>query len=467
MIAFSTSQLADILSAKLVGAGDIQIDSVNTDTRKYVEKSLFFALKGEKFDAHHYLSEAVKQGAAALVVQQPAPALNVPQLVVDDTRLALGRLGKWLRNKINPRTVAITGSSGKTTVKEMTAAILQHTAKNPAAVLFTQGNFNNDIGVPLTLLRLTERHQFAVIELGANHPGEIDYTTKLVRPDVALINNVAPAHLEGFGSVEGVAKAKGEIFRGLAPNGVAIVNAESPYLPLWQSEIGGRTLQSFNGGNYRAEQMVYSESAVDFRLISPIGEIEISMPYLGDHNVKNALAAAALAINVGASLEDVRAGLAERIKVKGRLYPIQVNEGLLLLDDTYNANVGSLKSAIDVLKNYPAKNGADQNGAIFRILVVGEMRELGADTQIYHQEIADYAKQAKLDFVLSFGTESAVISAAVCGKHFEDKAAMIDYLSAMIKKKQEEKQKVVVLGKGSRSMRMEEVIEGVRDRFTC
>ena len=173
MIAFSTSQLADILSAKLVGAGDIQIDSVNTDTRKYVEKSLFFALKGEKFDAHHYLSEAVKQGAAALVVQQPAPALNVPQLVVDDTRLALGRLGKWLRDKINPRTVAITGSSGKTTVKEMTAAILQHTAKNPAAVLFTQGNFNNDIGVPLTLLRLTERHQFAVIELGANHPGEM------------------------------------------------------------------------------------------------------------------------------------------------------------------------------------------------------------------------------------------------------------------------------------------------------
>lgn len=225
MIKLTTQQLTQILNADLIGDEQVVVENINTDTRKAVSNSLFFALKGEHFDAHQYLDKAVEQGATALVVQQANTEIATPQLVVADTRLALGQLAKWLREKINPHTVAMTGSSGKTTVKEMTASILQQTAGNPEAVLFTNGNFNNDIGVPLTLLRLTEQHKFAVIELGANHQGEIDYTTHLAQPEAALVNNVAAAHLEGFGSIEGVARAKGEIYRGLTPNGVAIINS--------------------------------------------------------------------------------------------------------------------------------------------------------------------------------------------------------------------------------------------------
>ena len=397
MIKLTTQQLAQILNANLIGDGQAVVENINTDTRKTVSNSLFFALKGEHFDAHQYLDKAVEQGATALVVQQANTEIATPQLVVADTRLALGQLAKWLREKINPRTVAMTGSSGKTTVKEMTASILQKTAGNPEAVLFTNGNFNNDIGVPLTLLRLTEQHKFAVIELGANHQGEIDYTTHLAQPEAALVNNVAAAHLEGFGSIEGVARAKGEIYRGLTPNGVAIINSE--------------------------------------------------------HNVKNALAATALAMNVGASLADVKAGLEHRSQVKGRLFSIQVNENLLLLDDTYNANVDSLQAAIDVLKGYDA----------FRILLVGDMKELGEDSLKCHQQVGEHAKQAKLDLVLSYGTESAVISEAVLGKHFTDKAELTAYALDIIKQKLQENQKVVVLAKGSRSMKMEETIYSLKD----
>jgi len=393
MIKLTTQQLAQILNANLIGDGQAVVENINTDTRKSVSNSLFFALKGEHFDAHQYLDKAVEQGATALVVQQANTEIATPQLVVTDTRLALGQLAKWLREKINPRTVAMTGSSGKTTVKEMTASILQQTAGNPEAVLFTNGNFNNDIGVPLTLLRLTEQHKFAVIELGANHQGEIDYTTNLAQPEAALVNNVAAAHLEGFGSIEGVARAKGEIYRGLTPNGVAIINSEHNYIELWQKEIGSHAIQYFNGGDYKAE------------------------------NVKHSPNGSALAMNVGASLADVKAGLEHRSQVKGRLFPIQVNENLLLLDDTYNANVDSLQAAIDVLKGYDA----------FRILLVGDMKELGEDSLKCHQQVGEHAKQAKLDLVLSYGTESAVISEAVLGKHFTDKAELTAYALDIIK----------------------------------
>ena len=202
-------------------------------------------------------------------MQQANTEIATPQLVVADTRLALGQLAKWLREKINPRTVAMTGSSGKTTVKEMTASILQQTAGNADAVLFTNGNFNNDIGVPLTLLRLTEQHKFAVIELGANHQDEIDYTTHLAQPEAALVNNVAAAHLEGFGSIEGVARAKGEIYRGLTQNGVAIINSEHNYIELWQKEIGSHAIQYFNGRDYKAENVKHSPNGSTFTLVSP------------------------------------------------------------------------------------------------------------------------------------------------------------------------------------------------------
>lgn len=457
MIKLSTVQLAQILQAKLIGDENVQVEEINTDTRKSVSNSLFFALKGEKFDAHQYLDQAVSQGAVAVVIQQENSSISIPQLVVKDTRIALGELAKWLREKINPRIVAMTGSSGKTTVKEMTASILQHTAGNPEAVLFTNGNFNNDIGVPLTLLRLTEKHRFAVIELGANHQNEINYTTKLVQPNAALINNIAPAHLEGFGSLAGVVQAKGEIYRGLTKNGVAIINAEHNHLDVWQKEINNHAIQYFNGKDYSVKNVQGNEQGSTFTLVSPQGEIDISLPYLGEHNVKNALAATALAMNVGATLADVKAGLEQRSQVKGRLFPIQVIPNLLLLDDTYNANKDSLCAAIDVLKNYDA----------FRILCVADMKELGENSLAIHREVGQYVKSSNLDLVCSYGNESAVISEAVLGKHFTDKTEMVDFLVPLIENQLQQNNKVVVLGKGSRSMKMEDVIYSLKDKIKC
>ena len=457
MIKLSTVQLAQILQAKLIGDENVQVEEINTDTRKSISNSLFFALKGEKFDAHQYLEQAVAQGALALVVQQENSSISVPQLVVKDTRIALGELAKWLREKINPRTVAMTGSSGKTTVKEMTASILQHTAASSEAVLFTNGNFNNDIGVPLTLLRLTEKHRFAVIELGANHQNEINYTTKLVQPNAALINNIAPAHLEGFGSLTGVVQAKGEIYRGLTKNGVAIINAEHNHLAIWQKEISNHAIQYFNGKDYSVKNVQGNEQGSTFTLVSPQGEIDISLPYLGEHNVKNALAATALVMNVGATLADVKAGLEQRSQVKGRLFPIQVTPNLLLLDDTYNANKDSLCAAIDVLKSYDA----------FRILCVGDMKELGENSLAIHREVGQYVKSSNLDLVCSYDNESAVISEAVSGKHFTDKTEMVDFLVPLIENQLQQNKKVVVLGKGSRSMKMEDVIYALMDKIIC
>ncbi len=457
MIKLSTVQLAQILQAKLIGDENVQVAEINTDTRKSVSNSLFFALKGEKFDAHQYLDQAVSQGALALVVQQENSSISVPQLVVKDTRIALGELAKWLREKINPRTVAMTGSSGKTTVKEMTASILQHTAADSEAVLFTNGNFNNDIGVPLTLLRLTEKHRFAVIELGANHQNEINYTTKLVQPNAALINNIAPAHLEGFGSLAGVVQAKGEIYRGLTKNGVAIINAEHNHLDIWQKEISNHAIQYFNGKDYSVKNVQGNEQGSTFTLVSPQGEIDISLPYLGEHNVKNALAATALAMNVGATLADVKAGLEQLSQVKGRLFPIQVTPNLLLLDDTYNANKDSLCAAIDVLKSYDA----------FLILCVADMKELGENSLAIHREVGQYINLVNLDLVCSYGNESAVISEAVLGKHFTDKTEMVDFLVPLIENQLQQNKKVVVLGKGSRSMKMEDVIYSLKDKIKC
>ena len=244
-----------------------------------------------------------------------------------------------------------------------------------------------------------------------------------------------------------------KIYQGLTPNGVAIINSEHNYIELWQKEIGSHAIQYFNGGDYKAENVKHSPNGSTFTLVSPRGSIEINLPYLGEHNVKNALAATTLAMNVGASLADVKAGLEHRSQVKGRLFPIQVNENLLLLDDTYNANVDSLQAAIDVLKGYDA----------FRILLVGDMKELGEDSLKCHQQVGEHAKQAKLDLVLSYGTESAVISEAVLGKHFTDKAELTAYALDIIKQKLQENQKVVVLAKGSRSMKMEETIYSLKD----
>ncbi|WP_373817999.1 UDP-N-acetylmuramoyl-tripeptide--D-alanyl-D-alanine ligase [Glaesserella sp.] len=453
MIKLTTKQIARILNAKLIGDPNIEVETVSTDTRQAVSFGLFFALKGANFDAHDYLENAVQQGCVAVVVERET-AIEVSQIIVEDTRLALGELAKWLKAELNPKTVAMTGSSGKTTVKEMTAKILQKVTACEDEVLYTFGNLNNDLGVPMTLLRLTPQHRFAVIELGANHIGEIAYTTAIAQPDACLVNNVAPAHLEGFGSLQGVAQAKGEIYRGLKPEGIAIVNL-AHYYPQWQKEIGDHRLQSFSYSgedkdsyaDYWAENVELLLNGSRFVLHSPQGEIEINLPYLGAHNVSNALAAASLAMAVGADLLAVKAGLEQRSAVKGRLYPIEINQNVLFIDDSYNANVDSMKSAVSVLKNYPA----------FRILAVGDMAELGKESAACHQDVADFVADAELDLVVSFGDESRVISHN-SAHHFTDKTAMHDFLLPIILQKIAQNRPLVLLVKGSRSRKMEELV---------
>ncbi len=453
MIRVSLQTLADVLNAELIGT-DTQIDSVTTDTRQVTQGALFIALKGEKFDAHDFAADAVKAGAGALLVSKHLP-VEVPQLVVADTRIALGQLGGWVRQQVPARVVGLTGSSGKTSVKEMTAAILRECGN----VLYTAGNFNNDIGVPLTLLRLTAEHDFAVIEMGANHLGEIAYTTALARPETALVNNLSAAHLEGFGSLAGVARAKGEIFDGLPEDGIAVINADNNDWANWQHKLDSKTVWRFSptfgeGIDFSATDVKISPLNTAFTLHSPQGSIDVSLPVPGRHNIANALAAAALAMSVGASTENVRAGLATLQSVKGRLFPIVLSEGKTLLDDSYNANVGSMTAAAQVLSEMPG----------YRVMAVGDMAELGAESESCHRQVGEAIRDASIDKVFSIGHDSRIISdVSGCGEHLEDKAALTARLTSLLS----EHAVITVLIKGSRSAAMEQVVRALQENATC
>lgn len=453
MIPVSLQALADVLSAELIGA-DCQIIEVTTDTRQVTAGCLFVALKGERFDAHAFAADAVAAGAGALLVSKRL-LVDVPQLVVKDTRLALGQLAAWVRRQVPARVVALTGSSGKTSVKEMAAAILRECGE----VLYTAGNFNNDIGVPLTLLRLQPQHDFAVIELGANHIGEIAYTTALTRPQTALVNNLAAAHLEGFGSLAGVAQAKGEIFAGLPTDGVAIINADNNDWPHWQSMLNDKTVWRFSpqaaeGVNFFASDVLVNARGTQFTLHSPFGTTAVALPLPGRHNVANALAAAALAMSVGASLEAVRQGLKQLQGVPGRLFPIALAEDKLLLDDSYNANVGSMTAAAQVLADMPG----------YRVMVVGDMAELGVDAEECHRQVGEAARLAGVDKVIGIGPLSqALCAASGNGEHFQDKAAVIARVAELLS----EHAVITVLIKGSRSAAMEQVVRALQEKAPC
>ncbi len=452
MISVTLNELAQILSGELHGQS-LTIDAVTTDTRQLTPGCLFVALKGERFDAHDFAEQAKAGGAGALLVSRKLDC-DLPQLVVKDTRLAFGEIGAWVRQQVPTRVVALTGSSGKTSVKEMTAAILGECGNT----LYTAGNLNNDIGVPMTLLRLTKAHQYAVIELGANHQGEIAWTVSLTRPEAALVNNLAAAHLEGFGSLAGVAKAKGEIFTGLPLNGVAIMNADNNDWLNWQSVIGERKIWRFSpnaaNSDFTANNVHVTSQGTHFTLQTPTGNAEVLLPLPGRHNIANALAATALAMAVGAPLDAVKAGLAKLKAVPGRLFPIQLAENQLLLDDSYNANVGSMTAAAQVLSEMPG----------YRVMVVGDMAELGDESEACHQQVGEAAKASGLDRVLSVGVQSKGISdASGVGEHFKDKAALIARLKALIA----EQQMITILVKGSRSAAMEEVIHALQENGTC
>ena len=452
MISVTLSELAQILNGELHGQS-LTIDAVTTDTRQLTPGCLFVALKGERFDAHDFAEQAKAGGAGALLVSRKLDC-DLPQLVVKDTRLAFGEIGAWVRQQVPTRVVALTGSSGKTSVKEMTAAILGECGNT----LYTAGNLNNDIGVPMTLLRLTKAHQYAVIELGANHQGEIAWTVSLTRPEAALVNNLAAAHLEGFGSLAGVAKAKGEIFTGLPLDGVAIMNADNNDWLNWQSVIGERKIWRFSpnaaNSDFTANNVHVTSHGTTFTLQTPTGNVEVLLPLPGRHNIANALAATALAMAVGAPLDAVKAGLAKLKAVPGRLFPIQLAENQLLLDDSYNANVGSMTAAAQVLSEMPG----------YRVMVVGDMAELGDESEACHQQVGEAAKASGLDRVLSVGVQSKGISdASSVGEHFNDKAALIMRLKALIA----EQQIITILVKGSRSAAMEEVVRALQENGTC
>lgn len=466
MIEISTQELADILQGELIGNPHQRLMNISIDSRQQTQQAVFFALKGINFDGHHYVNDALAQGCVAFVIEKPC-ALSSPQIIVPDSKQALARFAQWLKARFSPKTVAITGSCGKTTVKEMTANILAYTAKNLGlgqdAVLATQGNLNNDIGVPLTLLRLTEKVKFAVVELGANHQGEIAYTTALVRPDVALINNVALAHLAGFGDLAGVVQAKGEIFQGLLPDGVAVLNGDShsAELAYWRNEIGLRKCQTFSllnkEADYFADNVQCGRDHSTFTLHTPQGKAEIYLPFAGRHNIANALAATSLSLNIGASLQDVVQGLCQKMQTKGRLCFEQLTPQLCVIDDTYNANVASMQAGIRVLKQ--------QAGV--RILVLGDMGELGEQSQYCHQQVAYEAQKAKLDAVFTLGQQSQVIAEICGGKSYTKIGALNEALLHYVREKLSQKQCVSVLVKGSRSMHMEDVVQTLKENRLC
>ncbi len=451
MIPVSLEKLKKILNAKLVGANN-QIINITTDTRNIVENCLFIALKGKNFDAHDFIKEA-KTASAYLVNRKLT--LNVPQLIVQNTTLALETLAAWVRQQVKTRVVAITGSSGKTSVKEMTAAIL----KQCGTVLYTHGNYNNNIGVSLTLLQLQMKHDFAVIELGGNHIGEIAYTSKLTRPVSALINNLSASHIEGFGSILHIAQAKSEIFTGLLNNGIAIINYDNNNWNQWKDILNNKiiwrfSLKSVKKVEFFAKNIKINNNGTQFKLYSPFGFINIKLPLLGYHNIENALAATALAVSVGASLEAVKKGLKNVRALSGRIFPIILATNKLLLDDTYNANIGSMIAAIKVLSDMPG----------YKIMVVGDMMELGEYTEIYHRQIGKIISSSNIEKIISVGNFSSILSTeCIHGEHYKNKKTAIIRIKELLIKHNI----ITILIKGSRLSKMEQIVSALQEQVLC
>ncbi len=438
----SIAEIAEILSAKYIGE-NVTVRGVSTDTRTIKGGELFIALKGPNFDGHKFVANAVEKGAAACLVDEQLDAGNI--VITEDTHQALGLLAKAWRKKFNKPVFAITGSNGKTTVKEMLASILNQA--HPA--MATHGNLNNDIGVPLTLFRLNDSYDAAVIEMGANHSGEIDYLTNIALPDVAIVTNIGSAHLEGFGSIENTAKAKSEIFSGLAPSGTAIINADDPFYHVFKQATAGFNVISFGIKN-KADVMCQWQSVSEGNLLKVTtskGDCQIKLNLLGSHNVMNALAAIAASISVDIPLSQIVSGLENLKAVNGRLQIKQGIKNSCVIDDTYNANPSSLHAGLDVLGSFTNK----------RFLALGDMGELGGDEAELHAEAGIYAKKCGVDSLYSLGA-----LAAKAAKEFGDNGFCYDKHEDMINALRNDlSDDVTLLVKGSRSMHMEKVVNAL------
>lgn len=440
MIRMTLDEIASWL--ELPQAAPIPLTGVSIDSRTIMPGHLFVAIRGEHFDGHDFIHDAYQKGAAAILCSQALADLPIPQLVMPCTMDALALIATRHRKRLGCEVIAITGSNGKTTVKEMIAALL------PAPSFATPGNLNNHIGVPLSLLKLTPMHRYAVFELGANHEGEIAHTVAMVRPQVTLINNIAPAHLEGFGSIEGVIRAKGEIHQGLLPHGTAVINEDDSSSQCWNAFLTDKHVVRFSIKHaqtiYARDIQLDEKGGSTFILVTPEGEAAVRLSVPGMHNVSNAVAAACCVRAIGVPLSDIAQGLSTFTGVPGRLAFRTGKQQSRIIDDTYNANLRSVIAALDVL--------AAQSGQ--RIFVLGDLGELGAHSEAHHQEIGLAAKALGIDAMMTCGHHSIATTEAfgTLAKHYDSQDALLSDLLGKLDNH------TTVLIKGSRSSAMERIV---------
>ena len=442
--------LAWLPAARLIGDGQLAVARVHTDTRSLQPGDLFVALQGERFDAHDFLPQARAQGAVAAIAQHGLLEAGLPGLEVLDSRLALGQLAAGWRSQFKLPLIAVTGSNGKTTVTQMVAAILR--AWKPEGTLATEGNLNNDIGVPLTLLRLQAAHEVGVVELGMNHPGEIAYLADLARPTVALVNNAQREHLEFMQTVEAVARENGSVLSSLAADGITVFPADDDYTPVWRALAGSRQVLTFalSGPADVTAQAHWNGQGWQVVAATPAGALEFVLHIAGRHNVKNALAAAACALAAGVPLAFIAQGLSSFSPVKGRSRALALSLGgraMTLIDDTYNANPDSMQAAIDVLAELPGP----------RLLVMGDMGEVGEQGPQFHAEAGRHAAAAGIDLLFTLGEQSREAARAFgAARHFNDMAELIAATLVQLPGV------ASVLVKGSRFMKMERLVQAVQ-----
>ena len=439
-------------SAELVGNGAIDIKRVHTDTRSLQAGDLFVALKGDNFDAHDFLAQAKAQGAVAAMAEHGLAEAGVPGLRVKDSKIALGQLAAGWRNQFDLPLIAVTGSNGKTTVTQMIASILHAFQQHKAFA--TQGNLNNDIGVPLTLLRLTAQHTMGVVELGMNHPGEIAGLAQITKPTVALVNNAQREHLEFMETVDAVAQENGAVIDALGPQGVADFPADDDHTSVWTKKAGTRSTLTFamSGDADVTASAKWTNSSWQVAATTPQGELVFSLNIAGQHNVKNALAATACALAAGVPLEFIAQGLSNFEPVKGRSCAVELSvkgHRFTLVDDTYNANPDSVRAAIDVLAALPGP----------RLLVMGDMGEVGDQGPRFHEEAGLYAAKQGIEKFYTLGVQSAFASGSFGhGEHFDDVEALKNAVTALLPAVSS------VLVKGSRFMKMERVVRSLQEQ---
>lgn len=422
---------------------DASFQGISIDTRTIKPGNLFVAVKGEKLDGHDFISEAVKKGAIAVLVNKTMD-ISLPQLVVNDTLDAFGKIAALWRNQFSIPIIGVTGSNGKTTLKNMIAGILR-AASNDESVLATEGNLNNNIGVPIMLCRLTAEHRFAVLEMGMNHAGEISYLTHLVKPQVAVVNNAAEAHLEGLKNVAGVARAKGEIFQGLAVNGTAVLNGDDNHFDYWRSLVTQFKKITFGLDHPADVTATINEKSITLKTHQ--GEIDVTLPLLGKHNVMNALAATAATLAIGIDLNAIKTGLENVSCAPGRMRQYILASGTRVIDDTYNANPFSLQAAVNTI--------ASLSGT--KLVVLGDMKELGANAKEMHFTAGEKIRAAGIHHLFTLGEMSAATAEGFgqSAQHFTDQTQLITALHPHLK------DSTTILIKGSRSMKMEKIVEAI------